>query len=253
MKNFFLNFRFYMALCTLILFLNGCSTNTYDVKGVENNSKIEDSSIKDPDEKKATYERPNQDGSPWWDVNVDNIPDAVPTIHEGSYKKSPYTVFGVRYVPMNDGTSYEEEGIASWYGTKFHQQLTANGETYDLYGMTAAHKTLPLPSYVQVTNIENNKSVIVRVNDRGPFYSNRIIDLSFAAAKKLGYADKGIAKVKVKSIDPKIWNINNSTTQVSISSTNKENKISEDKKIQFISEQEVKKIKRENSFDEMVL
>ena len=96
-------------------------------------------------------------------------------------------------------------GTASWYGTKFHGQATANGETYDLCGMTAAHKTLPLPSYVRVTNLDNGKSVIVRVNDRGPFYSDRVIDLSFAAAKKLGYAETGTARVKVEGIDPVQW------------------------------------------------
>jgi rare lipoprotein A len=96
-------------------------------------------------------------------------------------------------------------GTASWYGTKFHGQNTANGEVYDLYGMSAAHKTLPLPSYVRVTNLDNNKSVVLRVNDRGPFYSDRIIDLSYAAAKKLGYAEIGTARVKVEGIDPQQW------------------------------------------------
>ncbi|WP_146036668.1 septal ring lytic transglycosylase RlpA family protein, partial [Pseudomonas protegens] len=93
-------------------------------------------------------------------------------------------------------------GTASWYGTKFHGQNTVNGEVYDLYGMSAAHKTLPLPSYVRVTNLDNNRTVILRVNDRGPFYSDRIIDLSYAAAKKLGYAETGTARVKVEGIDP---------------------------------------------------
>ena len=96
-------------------------------------------------------------------------------------------------------------GTASWYGTKFHGRDTANGETFDLYGMTAAHKTLPLPSYVKVTNLENGRVVTLRVNDRGPFYSDRIIDLSFAAAKKLGFAEKGVARVKVEGIDPHQW------------------------------------------------
>tara|TARA_X000001388_G_C2225049_1_gene120809 strand:- start:1230 stop:1982 length:753 start_codon:yes stop_codon:yes gene_type:complete len=137
--------------------------------------------------------------------DVSQIPDAVPTPHTGAYKASPYTVLGQRYHPMQDGRSYREEGTASWYGTKFHGQNTANGELYDLYGMTAAHKTLPLPSYVEVTNLENGRKVIVRVNDRGPFYSDRIIDLSFAAAKKLGYSDQGTAHVLVQGIDPVAW------------------------------------------------
>lgn len=151
------------------------------------------------------YQRPFKDGAPWWEVDVSKIPDAVPTPHHGPVKANPYTVLGKSYYPMNDGRHYQETGTASWYGTKFHGQATANGEAYDLYGMTAAHKTLPLPSYVRVTNLDNNRSVILRVNDRGPFYSDRIIDLSFAAAKKLGYAETGTARVKVEGIDPERW------------------------------------------------
>ncbi|MFC3608639.1 septal ring lytic transglycosylase RlpA family protein [Stutzerimonas tarimensis] len=151
------------------------------------------------------YPRPNQDGAPWWDVDVSQIPDAVPTPHYGPYKASPYRVLGKDYYPIPDARGYSSVGTASWYGTKFHGQATANGEEYDLYGMTAAHKTLPLPSYVRVTNLENNKVVILRVNDRGPFYSDRIIDLSFAAAKKLDFAERGVARVKVEAIDPERW------------------------------------------------
>jgi len=129
----------------------------------------------------------------------------VPMPHYGRVKANSYTVMGKTYYPMSDARRYQVSGVASWYGTKFHGQATANGEAYDLYGMTAAHKTLPLPSYVRVTNVENGKSVIVRVNDRGPFYSDRIIDLSFAAAKKLGYAETGTARVRVEGIDPHEW------------------------------------------------
>ncbi|MBC9249261.1 hypothetical protein A9179_03115 [Pseudomonas alcaligenes] len=153
----------------------------------------------------SDFNRPHRDGAPWWDVDVSRIPDAVPMPHYGAYKANPYTVLGKTYYPLNDARRYSALGTASWYGTKFHGQATANGEAYDLYGMTAAHKTLPLPSYVRVTNLENGKSVIVRVNDRGPFYSDRIIDLSFAAAKKLGYAEVGTARVKVEGIDPHEW------------------------------------------------
>ena len=151
------------------------------------------------------FSRPHKDGAPWWDVDVSLIPDAVPMPHYGAVKASPYVVFGKQYQPIPDARRYQATGPASWYGTKFHGQATANGETYDLYGMTAAHKTLPLPSYVRVTNLENGKAVILRVNDRGPFYSDRIIDLSFAAAKKLGYAESGTARVKVEGIDPHEW------------------------------------------------
>lgn len=127
--------------------------------------------------------RAHKDGAPWWDVDVNKIPDATPTVHTGNYKANPYTVLGKTYYPMQDSRNYRAEGTASWYGTKFHGQNTANGELYDLYGMSAAHKTLPLPAYVRVTNLANGRSVILRVNDRGPFYSDRIIDLSYAAAK----------------------------------------------------------------------
>jgi rare lipoprotein A len=149
--------------------------------------------------------RAHKDGAPWWDVDVSRIPDATPTLHSGPYKANPYTVLGKSYFPMSESKNYVASGTASWYGTKFHGQNTANGEVYDLYGMSAAHKTLPLPSYVKVTNLDNNKSVILRVNDRGPFYSDRIIDLSYAAAKKLGYAEIGTARVKVEGIDPQQW------------------------------------------------
>jgi len=151
------------------------------------------------------YSRPHKDGAPWWDVDVSSIPDATPTPHNGPFKANPYTVLGKTYYPIGDGRNYRETGTASWYGTKFHGQPTANGEKYDLYGMSAAHKTLPLPSYVRVTNLDNGKTVVLRVNDRGPFYSDRIIDLSFAAAKKLGYAETGTARVKVEGIDPVQW------------------------------------------------
>ncbi|KZN17998.1 MULTISPECIES: septal ring lytic transglycosylase RlpA family protein [Pseudomonas] len=149
--------------------------------------------------------RAHKDGAPWWDVDVTRIPDATPTLHSGPYKANPYTVLGKTYFPMQESRTYVASGTASWYGTKFHGQNTANGEVYDLYGMSAAHKTLPLPSYVRVTNLDNNKTVILRVNDRGPFYSDRIIDLSYAAAKKLGYAETGTARVKVEGIDPQQW------------------------------------------------
>jgi rare lipoprotein A len=149
--------------------------------------------------------RAHKDGAPWWDVDVSRIPDATPTLHSGPYKAAPYSVLGKTYFPLQESKTYVASGTASWYGTKFHGQNTANGEVYDLYGMSAAHKTLPLPSYVRVTNLDNNKTVILRVNDRGPFYSDRIIDLSYAAAKKLGYAETGTARVKVEGIDPQQW------------------------------------------------
>ncbi|MDC0602471.1 septal ring lytic transglycosylase RlpA family protein [Aliiglaciecola sp.] len=110
----------------------------------------------------------------------------------------PYTVLGKHYRPLKTAKGYEKTGIASWYGQKFHGHLTANGEVYNMFAMSAAHKTLPLPSFVRVTNLANGKQAIVRINDRGPFHQKRIIDLSYAAAMKIGVLDTGTAKVKVE-------------------------------------------------------
>ncbi|HET9651430.1 MAG TPA: septal ring lytic transglycosylase RlpA family protein [Usitatibacter sp.] len=132
---------------------------------------------------------------------LDGIADAVPRdepFHK--YANRPYTVFGRTYVPVVNHDAYRERGLASWYGRKFHGQKTSSGEPYDMFAMTAAHKTLPIPSYAKVTNVENGKSVVVRINDRGPFHSNRIIDLSYAAAKKLGILGKGSAMVEVERV-----------------------------------------------------
>jgi rare lipoprotein A len=127
--------------------------------------------------------------------------DAVPKYEAyRMFNSRPYKVLGKHYTPMTSGKGYEQTGYASWYGQKFHGHLTSNGETYNMFAMSAAHKTLPLPSYVRVTNLENNKQAIVRVNDRGPFHDNRIIDLSYAAAVKLGYHSKGTTKVKLEVI-----------------------------------------------------
>lgn len=111
-----------------------------------------------------------------------------------------YEVFGKRYHPLTTGKGYEKTGQASWYGQKFHGHLTANGEVYNMYDMSAAHKTLPIPSYVKVTNLQNQKTVVVRVNDRGPFHDNRVIDLSYAAARKLDMLKTGTASVKLQVI-----------------------------------------------------
>lgn len=112
----------------------------------------------------------------------------------------PYTVLGQRFVPITADIPMEQIGIGSWYGRQFHGNKTAIGEIYDMHSMSAAHPTMPLPSYARVTNLENGKSVIVRVNDRGPFLHNRIIDLSYAAATTLGYSKKGTARVKVRRL-----------------------------------------------------
>lgn len=150
---------------------------------------------------------PSRDGTPPRKLNPNEIKDAVPKREPitNAGNKSPYTVLGHTYVLLPTAKGYRTTGIASWYGTKFDGQDTSNGEKYDVYAMTAAHKTLPIPSYVLVTNLENNRQAVVRVNDRGPFVSNRIIDLSYAAAVKLGYADKGTAYVEVAAIDVDNW------------------------------------------------
>ena len=138
-------------------------------------------------------------------ADLDEAPDAVPRI-EPIYPPSlrPYTVKGQRFVPMTARHPYRERGHASWYGRKFHGRLTAIGEVYDMYEMTAAHPTLPLPSYARVTHVGNGRSVIVRVNDRGPFLRGRLIDLSYAAANRLGYINAGSAEVEVELLTPEV-------------------------------------------------
>ncbi len=136
-------------------------------------------------------------------ADIDVIPDAIPRdepLHR--FANRPYTVLGRSYVPSREIKPYKARGIGSWYGRKFHGQKTSSGEFYDMYGMTAAHPTLPIPSYVRVSNPANGKSVIVRVNDRGPFHDDRLIDLSWTAAHKLGYIGKGSTVVEVESILP---------------------------------------------------
>lgn len=135
--------------------------------------------------------------------NIDDIPNAVPK-NEPLYKYStkPYVALGKKYYPLKSAKNYKKQGVASWYGKLFHGNKTAIGEVYDMYSMTAAHTILPLPSYVKVTNINNGRSVIVRVNDRGPFKHDREIDLSYAAAYQLRLIEKGSGLVEVEVIDP---------------------------------------------------
>jgi rare lipoprotein A len=134
-------------------------------------------------------------------ANLDQIADAEPKLEPlARAANNPYAVFGQQYVPFRALASYRQRGIGSWYGRKFHGQRTSSGEPYDMYAMSAAHTTLPIPSYARVTNLANGRSVIVRINDRGPFHSGRLIDLSYAAAYKLGYAEAGSASVEVESI-----------------------------------------------------
>jgi len=138
------------------------------------------------------------DGPP---PDLDRIADAQPRaepLHR--FANSPYVVFGRQYVPEREVRPLKQRGVGSWYGRKFHGQKTASGEVYDMYAMTAAHPTLPIPSYARVTNVANGRAVVVRVNDRGPFLHNRVIDLSYAAAWKLGYLEQGSAFVEVETL-----------------------------------------------------
>lgn len=133
--------------------------------------------------------------------NLDEIPDAVPReepLHR--YANRPYIALGKTYTPIAATESFKERGIASWYGKKFHGQRTSSGEVYDMYSMTAAHPTLPIPSYARITNVSNGKSVVVRINDRGPFLHQRVVDLSYTAAHKLGIITNGSAEVEVESL-----------------------------------------------------
>lgn len=142
------------------------------------------------------------DRAPTAPPDVSNIPNAIPKDEPRSKYGNPtsYEVLGKRYYTLASNQGYHEKGIASWYGSKFHGRRTSSGETYDMYAMTAAHKTLPLPSYVEVTNLSNGRKVIVKVNDRGPFHDNRLIDLSYTAAKKLGIIGHGTGMVEVRAI-----------------------------------------------------
>ena len=137
-----------------------------------------------------------------YNKNWDEIPDAVPRDEAKSKYGNPdsYEVFGKRYYVIDSSEGFRQKGEASWYGTKFHGQRASSGETYNMYAMTAAHKTLPLPSYVEVKNLKNGRKAIVKVNDRGPFHDGRIIDLSYAAATKLGVVATGTAPVEIRVI-----------------------------------------------------
>ncbi len=158
-----------------------------------------------PPARRATGGGYYQDDGPGDNAPVDlaAIPDAEPKVEAlHRFANNPYTVFGQDYRPARELRPFRQSGVGSWYGRKFHGQRTSSGEPYDMYAMTAAHPTLPIPSYARVTNATTKKSVIVRVNDRGPFHSGRIIDLSYTAAAKLGYVNQGSTQVEVELIIP---------------------------------------------------
>ncbi len=165
------------AICGLLLALGGCASQGGDTA----------------------------DGAPGdRGLNLADTPDAVPRVEPRSKygNMATYIVRGKRYYTKQDSRGHVERGMASWYGKKFHGQKTSSGERYDMYLMTAAHKTLPLPTYARVTNMENGRSAVVRINDRGPFHGPRVIDLSYAAATKIGVVANGTALVEVRAIDP---------------------------------------------------
>jgi len=146
-----------------------------------------------------------KDDGPGDDIpeGLENVADAVPTIEPYSRTgNKPYIVFGKTYAPLTDDRPFRQRGMGTWYGKKFHKHRTSSGEMYDMYKMSAAHPTLPIPSYARVTNLRNGKQVIVRINDRGPFHSTRIIDLSYTAALKLGYLGSGSGELEVERLLP---------------------------------------------------
>jgi len=158
-----------------------------------------------------------QDHAPTGDIKVDHLPDLVPKWEPKSRggNKSSYEVWGKTYYVMDSAKGYSAEGTASWYGKKFHGHKTSNGEIYDMYTFSAAHKSLPIPTYLKVTNLDNQQTVIVRVNDRGPFHGDRLIDLSYAAAARLDYHKKGLARVRIEAITPEQGETYNPANNVS--------------------------------------
>jgi rare lipoprotein A len=163
----------------------------------------------------ASGARAGADAAGAHDFDPVAVADAVPRVEPPSKlgNRPTYKVFGVEYKVLASAKGYKERGIASWYGAKFHGARTSSGEPYDMYSMSAAHKTLPLPTYARVTNLDNGKSVIVRINDRGPFKHNRVMDLSYAAALKLDIVAKGTGKVEVEAIDAHEWERTNAALE----------------------------------------
>lgn len=178
-----------VAFAFVALFVVGCTSTSTKKKTNEGRYKVD------------------QDYGPNTEVDVSHVKNAIPKVEPLSRggNRSEYEVLGKNYKVLASSAGFKERGGASWYGKKFHGYLTANGEKYDMFAMTAAHKSLPLPTYLKVTNLANQKHVIVRVNDRGPFHKGRIVDLSYAAASKLDMLDHGTAQVEIEAIDPAQW------------------------------------------------
>ena len=193
-----------MVSALLVLLVSGCSSNSTQPSGVSQSAVV--AAAKAKTESRYAIK---QDLGPKQHKDMSNAPDAVPKVepHSRGGNKSRYEVWGKSYSVMASSIGFKQRGLASWYGQKFHGHLTSNGETYDMYAMTAAHKSLPLPTYARITNLANNKTVIVRVNDRGTFHGDRVIDLSYAAASKLDYRKTGVAEVLVEAIDARQWSL----------------------------------------------
>lgn len=186
-------FRIYLSILILLSMLTGCASGP----------SFKNEGVSTPAKKGGGYYLDDGPGD-HPPENIDAIPDATPKVEPFNVRANqPYIALDNKYIPMTSFYPYKERGIASWYGKRYHGKKTSIGEYYDMYSMTGAHTTLPIPCYVRVTNTENGKSVIVRINDRGPFKKDRLIDLSFAAAYKLRLSDKGSGPVEVELIDPR--------------------------------------------------
>jgi rare lipoprotein A len=189
-----------IALCAIVAAIAGCASKPTSPR-IEREAKAPSSAPATPRRGGGYYQDDGPGDAP--PADLDRVADAEPRpepLHR--FANSPYVVLGRQYVPEREVRAMRQRGIGSWYGRKFHGQKTASGEPYDMYAMTAAHPTLPIPSYVRVTNVANGRSVVVRVNDRGPFLHDRVIDLSYTAAWKLGYLEQGSALVEVETIVP---------------------------------------------------
>ncbi|NYS62178.1 septal ring lytic transglycosylase RlpA family protein [Vreelandella salicampi] len=195
-----------LALLILALFLSGCASRDAQRTEHADGAGLQQTEQSTPAGSDGRYAL-SGDAYPLDPPDVSRVPDAEPRDEPQSRagNRSSYQVWGKTYRVLPDSTGYSQEGTASWYGEKFHGYATSNGEIYDMYKMTAAHRSLPLPTFARVTSLDNGNSVIVRINDRGPFHSEREIDLSYAAASRLGFIDEGTGHVKVEAIDPKRW------------------------------------------------
>jgi len=196
----------WLGCATALALLNGCATVPREVPAaappaVQAPSAKQPAPLAQAPRRGGYYQDDGPDDNP--PPDLDTIADAEPRLEPPHrFANNPYNVFGQSYVPLRTRSAFRQRGVGSWYGRKFHGQRTSSGEIYDMYAMTAAHPTLPIPSYARVTHLASGRSVVVRINDRGPFHAGRIIDLSYTAAWKLGYVASGSALVEVVAITP---------------------------------------------------